>query len=68
MGFEPKAEDIDVHGLDISPETLEKLLRVDAEAWKDEIEGIQTFYDKFEWLPKEITNSFDQLKAEISEL
>ncbi|MGC2873450.1 phosphoenolpyruvate carboxykinase (GTP) [Ihubacter sp. mB4P-1] len=68
LGFEPKAEDIDVHGLDISPETLEKLLRVDAEAWKDEIEGIQTFYDKFEWLPKEITNSFDQLKAEISEL
>lgn len=68
LGFEPKAEDLDVHGLDISPETLEKLLRVDKDAWIGEIDGIQEFYDKFEWLPKEITDRFDQLKKEISEM
>lgn len=68
LGYEPKAEDLDVHGLDISPETLEKLLRVDAEAWKSEINGIQEFYDKFEWLPKEITDCFERLKKEINEI
>lgn len=68
LGYEPKAEDLDVHGLDISPETLEKLLRVDAEAWKNEINGIQEFYDKFEWLPKEITDCFERLKKEINEI
>lgn len=68
LGFEPKAEDIDVHGLDISQETLEKLLRVDKNAWMGEIDGIQEFYDKFEWLPKEITDRFDQLKKEIKEM
>ena len=68
LGFEPKTEDIDVHGLDISQETLEKLLRVDKNAWMGEIDGIQEFYDKFEWLPKEITDRFDQLKKEIKEM
>ena len=68
LGYEPKAEDLDVHGLDLSPETLEKLLRVDKDAWIGEIDGIQEFYDKFEWLPKEITDRFDQLKKEVSEM
>ncbi len=68
LGYEPKAEDLDVNGLDISPETLEKLLRVDKKAWIGEIDGIQEFYDKFEWLPKEITDRFEQLKREVKEM
>ncbi|MGN0658215.1 MAG: phosphoenolpyruvate carboxykinase (GTP) [Emergencia sp.] len=68
LGFEPKAEDLDVTGLDIDPETLEKLLRVDKEAWKNEISGIQEFYDRFDRLPKEITDCFEELKKEIGEM
>lgn len=68
LGYEPKAEDLDTTGLDISPETLEKLLRVDKNAWIGEIDGIQAFYDKFEWLPKEITDRFEQLKKEVKEM
>ncbi len=65
LGFEPKAEDIDTTELDISPETLEKLLRVDKEVWKNEIEGIEKFYSQFDHLPKEITDNFEKLKEEI---
>jgi len=65
LGFEPKAEDIDTTELDISPETLEKLLRVDKEVWKNEIAGIEEFYSQFDHLPKEITDNFAKLKEEI---
>lgn len=66
LGYEPKAEDIDTNELDIEPEVLEKLLRVDKEVWKDEIAGIEEFYSQFEWLPEEITENLDRLKAQIS--
>ena len=66
LGYEPKAEDIDTNELDIEPEVLEKLLRVDKEIWKEEIAGIEEFYSQFEWLPEEITENLDRLKAQIS--
>ena len=66
LGYEPKAEDIDTNELDIEPEVLGKLLRVDKEIWKEEIVGIEEFYSQFEWLPEEITENLDRLKAQIS--
>ncbi len=65
LGFEPSAEDLDLTGLDISEDTLEKLLSVDKEVWKDEIQGIEEFYKQFDSLPKEITENFNRLKEEI---
>lgn len=68
LGYEPKAEDIDVTGLDISPEKIEKLLKVDKEAWKEEVKGIEEFYSQFPWLPKEVRDSFDKLKSEVEKM
>lgn len=65
LGFEPAAEDLDLTGLDISPQTLEKLLSVDKEVWKDEIRGIEEFYEQFDSLPKEIIENFNRLKEQI---
>ena len=65
LGYEPKAEDIDTNELDIDPETLEKLLRVDKDVWKNEIAGIEEFYSQFEWLPEEITDNLNKLKEQI---
>ena len=65
LGFEPSAEDLDLTGLDISEDTLEKLLSVDKEVWKDEIQGIEEFYKQFDSLPKEITENFNRLKEQI---
>ena len=47
IGYQPKAEDINMEGLDISKETLQGLLGVDKELWKDEAKGIHEFYGKF---------------------
>ena len=47
IGYQPKAEDINMEGLDISKETLQGLLSVDKELWKDEAKGIHEFYGKF---------------------
>lgn len=58
-------EDLDLTGLDISEDTLEKLLSVDKEVWKDEIQGIEEFYKQFDSLPKEITENFNRLKEQI---
>lgn len=68
LGYEPKPEDIDVEELNITPETMEKLLRVDKEAWESEIRDIEEFYDRFEQLPKELTDSLEELKKGIKEL
>ncbi len=47
IGYQPKPEDINMEGLDISRETLEGLLSVDKALWKEEAQGIHEFYGKF---------------------
>ncbi len=61
IGYLPKAEDINIEGLDIDIDTVRELLSVDVDLWKQEIEGIKEFYAKFDdKFPKEL---FDQLAA-----
>ena len=48
IGFEPKAEDIDLEGSGVSLETLKGLLSVDTTLWKEEAKEISAFYQKFE--------------------
>ena len=47
IGYEPKPEDIDVEGLDITTDTVRDLLSVDKNLWKEEVKGIKEFYAKF---------------------
>ncbi|SDM69370.1 phosphoenolpyruvate carboxykinase (GTP) [Acetanaerobacterium elongatum] len=47
IGYEPKAEDINLEGLDINLDTLKGLLGVDVNLWKEEAKGIHEFYGKF---------------------
>ncbi len=67
LGYEPRPCDIHTEGLDIDEATLEKLLSVDKEIWKDEIKGIEEFYEKFDHLPKEIVENFEILKQKMAE-
>lgn len=68
LGYEPRPEDIDVNELNITPEAMEKLMKVDKEAWESEIKDIEEFYSKFDQLPKELTDSLDELKKGIENL
>lgn len=68
IGFVPKAEDIDIAGLEdeISLETLRSILQVDKAQWAKEAEGIEEFYHKFgDKLPKELHEELDKLKGRV---
>jgi len=67
IGYEPKAEDINIEGLDIDIETVKGLLDVDAELWMEDAKGIEEFYAKFgDRLPAKLREELDGLKARLS--
>lgn len=68
LGFEPRLEDLDTTDLDLDKEDLEKLLAIDKATWEDEIKGLEEFYTKFDKLPKEIKDAFDDLKKGVANL
>ncbi len=45
IGYIPKAEDINIEGLDLTIDTVRELLTVDVDAWKEDIANIKEFYD-----------------------
>ncbi len=66
IGLLPKAEDINLNGLDFSVEQLESILDVDTKTWKAEAKGIEEFYKKFgDRLPKELTRELKTLKRNL---
>ena len=67
IGFVPKAEDINLEGLDFDVETLKSILAVDKELWKAEADGIAEFYTKFgDRLPDELKKQLESLKARLA--
>lgn len=67
IGFVPKAEDINIDGLDINIETLKGLLDVDKDMWKSEAEGIEEFYTKFgDKLPETLRAELESLKTNLA--
>ena len=67
IGYVPKAEDIDLDGLDFDVETLKSILEVDNALWASEAAGIAEFYEKFgDRLPAELNNQLEGLKARLA--
>ncbi|MEM1485216.1 phosphoenolpyruvate carboxykinase (GTP) [Oscillospiraceae bacterium PP1C4] len=67
IGFEPKAEELDIEGLDIDFDVLKGLLNVDVELWKEETKGIHEFYGKFgDRLPKELEDELAKLESNLN--
>ncbi len=71
IGYEPKPEDINIEGLDISLDTIKDLLSVDKASWMEDITregtGIEAFYAKFgDKLPAEMRKQLDALKARLA--
>ncbi|MBQ8197005.1 MAG: phosphoenolpyruvate carboxykinase (GTP) [Clostridia bacterium] len=67
IGFVPKAEDINVEGLeDVTTDTIKELLSIDVENWKKEAEGIEAFYKELgDRVPAELYNQLANLKANL---
>lgn len=68
IGYLPKAEDINLEGLNISKNTLKSLLTIDMDSWLEEAKGIEELYTKFgEKLPEELKGELNTLKNNLSE-
>lgn len=67
IGYEPKPEDIDVEGLDITTDTVRDLLSVDKSLWKEEVKGIKEFYAKFgDKLPQALESELATLESNLN--
>ena len=67
IGFQPKPEDINLEGTDVSIDTLKELLKVDTALWKQEVDGIKEFYAKFgEKLPAELIHQLNILENNLN--
>ena len=47
IGFLPNVEDIDINGIDVSPETMQALLSVDPAKWEEETLAIGEYFEEF---------------------
>ena len=66
IGYMPDPADINTDGLDIAPETMQELLSIDREGWKEEVHGIDAFYQRFDRLPEELKQELKALDARLN--
>lgn len=67
FGMLPKADAIDLSGLDIPADDMKELLRVDKEALLGEVSGMEEYFAKFgDKLPARMTAQVEELKARLS--
>ncbi len=66
IGYVPKAEDINIEGLDISIDTVRDLLTVDTASWKEDIGNIKDFYSLIgDRVPAELYEELAALEARL---
>jgi len=64
IGFVPRLEDLQLNGLNISKDNLEKLFEVNPGDWGTEVEDIRKFLTRFgDKMPEEIWEEFNKLKV-----
>ncbi|MCL1789650.1 MAG: phosphoenolpyruvate carboxykinase (GTP) [Oscillospiraceae bacterium] len=69
VGYVPKAEDIDISGLEhleITVETIQNLLYVDKVLWKEDVNGAKQLYAKFgDKLPEQLKDQLIDLEKRL---
>ncbi len=66
IGFVPKAEDINIEGLDIDLNVMRDLLTVDKASWKEDVENIKEFYKLVgDHVPAELHEELAALEARL---
>lgn len=67
IGYVPKAEDINIEGLDgVTIDTIKDLLSVDVASWKEDCKNIREFYGVIgDHMPKELYEELDALEKRL---
>jgi phosphoenolpyruvate carboxykinase (GTP) len=63
VGIVPTRDELDLDGVDISPEDLDKILSIDAGRWRDEMVRREQYLAQFEGLPTEILQAHRRVAA-----
>ncbi len=68
IGLLPNPEDIDVNGLDVTEDTMETLLTVDAGQWQAEMQSVAEYLDEFgERLPDELRQEHQRIMEAVNQ-
>ena len=66
MGYLPRAQDLNLEGLDVDHDAVDSILKVDISNLTHEIPGIREFYEQFgDNLPEELTHYLNALEEFI---
>ena len=67
IGFVPKAEDINIEGLDgVTIDTIKDLLSIDTQSWLDDVKNIEVFYAQIgNHVPHELYEELGELKGRL---
>jgi len=66
IGLIPYIEDLELCGLDLTKESMEKLFEINPVEWRQELEEIKGFFGQFgERLPKELWEEFKNLEKSL---
>lgn len=67
IGNLPEEGAIDTTGLDVTPQAMKELSRVDIDAWKGEVQELRDYFSIFgEQLPDGMRRQLDQLEARLA--
>jgi phosphoenolpyruvate carboxykinase (GTP) len=68
IGIVPTPDALNTTGLEISPEALEELLRVDPNEWRKELPAIHQHFARFgDRLPRELRDQLEDLERRLNE-
>ncbi len=68
IGYLPKASDIDLTGLHISNDAIQKLLEINKKQWLEELKEIKKFFKQFnKKLPVELWQEYAELEKRLKE-
>jgi phosphoenolpyruvate carboxykinase (GTP) len=66
VGYVPTRNALNLDGLQISPETIDELLRVSPEDWEDDLSDSRQFFQKFgDRLPRELREEHEKLSRRL---
>jgi phosphoenolpyruvate carboxykinase (GTP) len=66
IGLLPDEGDIDLSGLDISPDDMKELMSVDTDAWKADIPDIENHFAKFgDRLPERLKKQLQEFRKRL---
>ena len=66
IGAVPTVDAIDTSGINVSPEDMTELLRVDTEGWRAEVPLIREYYARFgDRLPPALSDQADTLERRL---